>query len=146
MAVSAADLSKWIIAAGVGQLVLAAGSLAIPHVLGWAAETARLRPLTRQVFWTYAGYIWTTNLCFGLISALAPGWLLGSGPLAAAVTGFMAVYWGARLVIQFAYFDRTHVPPGWGVRFVEVALVALFAFLTVVYAAATASNLAGGGP
>ena len=35
-----------------------------------------LRPLLRQVFWTYAAYIWFTNLCFGLVSALAPHWLL----------------------------------------------------------------------
>lgn len=143
---SPSPLTEWLVAAGVGQLVLAAGSLAIPRVLGWAAETAKLRPLTRQVFWTYAGYTWATNLCFGLLSALAPGWLLGPGPLAGVVTGFIAVYWGARLVIQFAYFDRSDVPPGWGVPFAEAALVGLFPFLTVVYAAAAAANLVGGGP
>ena len=54
--------------AGVGQLILVIGSLAIPYVLNWAEDTARLRPLTRQVFWTYAGYIWGTNLSFALLS------------------------------------------------------------------------------
>ena len=54
-----------VIAAGAGQLLLAAGSLAIPRVLRWREDVARLRPLTRQVFWTYAWYIWTTNVCFG---------------------------------------------------------------------------------
>jgi len=43
--------------AGVGQLALIVASLAIPRVLRWREETAKLRPLTRQVFWTYAIYI-----------------------------------------------------------------------------------------
>jgi hypothetical protein len=51
----AAWLPYLVLAAGVGQLVLIVGSLAIPRALGWAEETAKLRPLTRQVFWTYAG-------------------------------------------------------------------------------------------
>ena len=86
-----------VVAAGVGQLVLVAASLAIPRVLRWSEDLARLRPLTRQVFWTYAGYIWATNLAFGLVSTFAPGWLLDRTPLAGAVCGFIATYWGARL-------------------------------------------------
>ena len=58
-----------LIAAGVGQLILISAGLAIPRVLRWPEDVARLRPLTRQVFWTYAGYIWATNLSFGLVSA-----------------------------------------------------------------------------
>src|SRR5262245_28399545 len=64
-------LTELIRLAGLGQVVLVAGSLAVPRVLGWRRELAGLRPLTRQVFWTYAGYILTTNLVFGLVSALA---------------------------------------------------------------------------
>ena len=61
-------LQTAVLLAGIGQLVIVIGSLSIPVVLKWKADVAKLRPLTRQVFWTYAGYIWTTNLCFGLIS------------------------------------------------------------------------------
>jgi hypothetical protein len=131
--------------AGIGQILLILASLAIPRVLRWREETAKLRPLIRQLFWTYAGYIWVTNLCFGLVSALAPHWLVDRSPLAAAVTGFMALYWGARVVIQFTYFDRSDVPPGPWPRLAEAALVSLFVFLTVVYAGAVALNLWGNG-
>ena len=127
--------------AGVGQIVLALASLAIPRVLGFAAETAKLRPLLRQMFWTYAGYILCTNLSFGLLSAFAPGWLLDGSPLAAAVTGFIAVYWGARVVIQFTWFDRSDAPPGAHVRLAEAGLVALFVYLVLVYGLAFAANL-----
>jgi hypothetical protein len=122
-----------VVLAGLGQLFLAAASLAIPRVLGWRDELAKLRPLTRQVFWTYAGYIWFTNLSFGLLSTLAPGWLLDRSPLGRAVSGFIAVYWGARLALQFLYFERDAFRGGIGLRAAELALVGLFVFLTLVY-------------
>jgi hypothetical protein len=131
--------------AGVGQIVLALASLAIPRVLRFREETAKLRPLLRELFWTYAGYILCTNLSFGLLSALRPEWLLDASPLAAAVTGFIAVYWGARLLIQFTFFDRSDAPDGVHVRLAEAGLVTLFVYNTVVYSLALAANLRSGG-
>lgn len=124
--------------AGVGQLALAGASLAIPRVLRWREETAKLRPLTGQVFWTYAAYIWAANVSFGLLSALTPEWLLVDVPLARAVAAYIALYWGARVVIQFAYFDRSDAPQGRLVTLAEVALVALFVYLALVYGALAA--------
>src|SRR5205814_4625198 len=71
--------------AGAGQLALAAGSLAIPRILRWSEDTAKLRPLTRQIFWVYAAYILSFHVAFGLLSVLAPHWLLDGSPLAGAV-------------------------------------------------------------
>ena len=136
-------LPRLVFLAGAGQLALILASIAIPFVLRWREETARLRPLTRQIFWTYAGYIWATNLSFGLVSTLAPSWLLDGTPLAAAVTVYMAVYWGARLVIQFTCLDRRNAPAGLHVRLAEAALVGLFLSLTAVYGLAAASNCGG---
>ena len=141
------QLKSWlphlVFAASLGQIILIVASLAIPRMLGWRAETAKLRPLTRQVFWTYAGYIWATNLCFGLLSTLAPSWLVDRSPLAGVVAGFICVYWAARVVIQFTYFDRSDVPPGRLVRVAEAALVGLFVFLALVYGLAAAFDLGG---
>jgi hypothetical protein len=133
-------LSTLVLVAGVGQLVLIAASLAIPRVLRWQEDTAKLRPLTRQVFWTYAVYIWCTNLAFGLVS-LRPDWLLDGSPLAGCATGFMTAYWVGRVLIQFFYFDRSDAPPGWHVRLAEVGLVGLFVYLSLVYCAAVLLNL-----
>lgn len=102
-----------------------------------------LRPLTRQVFWTYAGYIWFSNLSFGLLSAFFPASLIAGTPLAAAVTGFIALWWAARLVIQFAYFDRTDTPVGMQYHVAEAALILLFVALTLIYGSATLANLRG---
>lgn len=134
-----ASLTLLLILAGLGQLGLAVGSLALPRILGWNEDTAKLRPLTRQVFWTYAAYIWVTNICFGLVSTFAPEWLLDRSPLARAVTGFITAYWASRLAVQFLYFDRSAAPPGAIYKFGEVSLVGLFIYLTAVYGYATVS-------
>jgi hypothetical protein len=128
-------LERWIVLAGLGQLALGAASPAIPFVLHWKEETAKLRPVLRHMFWTYGAYILATNLAFGMVSPLAPEWLLDRSGLAAAVTGFMTVYWGGRVGVQVG-FDREDVPSGSFFRLAEAALVALFVFLTVVYGAA----------
>jgi hypothetical protein len=124
-----------LILAGLGQLALAMGSAAIPIVLRWREDTARLRPLTRQVFWTYAGYIWATNVAFGLLSAIAPRLLVDGSALARIIAAYITLYWGARVVIQFTYFDRTDAPPGRLTQLGEAALVGLFVYLTAVYGA-----------
>ena|SRR5438445_8130043 len=119
--------------AGVGQLLLVAASPAIPIVLGWRAELAHCRPLTREVFWTWATYVWLTHLAFGLLSTLGAGLLVERTMLARLVCGFIGTWWGARLVIQFTYFDRTAAPPGRIYRVAEATLVLLFVVLTAVY-------------
>ena len=124
--------------AGAAQLVLALASLAIPRALGWREETRRLSPLTREVFWTYAAYIWGTNVALGLVSLLAAPELGGGGVLASAVVGYALLYWGARLAIQFLSFGK-HAPPGGRFRLAEAALVILFTYLVAVYAWALAS-------
>ena len=127
--------------AGVGQLALAAASTAIPYLLDWRRETSRLRPLLRQVFWIYAGYILALHIAFGLLSVLAPRWLLDRSGLAAAVTGFIAAYWSVRVVLQFTVIDRADAPGGTWFRLGEAALVALFGALALSYGAAFARNL-----
>ena len=96
--------------AGWSQVVLILGSLGIPHVLGWRAKLASLSTLLRQMFWVYSFYIWCTNLCFGLLSALGAPLLLDGSPLATCVTGFILGYWLLRMAIQWLYFDISEIP------------------------------------
>lgn len=127
-------MSALLVAAGFAQLALALASLAIPRVLGWRRETATLTPLTRAVFWTYAGYIWGINVCLGLVSTLAPAALLDGSTLARAVCAFIALYWGARVAIQLLWFHRL-APTGGRFAVAEAAMLLLFGSLTVLYGA-----------
>lgn len=122
--------------AGAIQLAIALASLAIPGQLGWREETRRLEPLTREVFWTYAAYIWSTNVALGLVSLLAAPELAAGGTLANAITGYALAYWGARLTIQLVCFGK-HSPPGMRFRLAEAALTLAFVVLTGVYALTT---------
>lgn len=122
--------------AGAVSLAIAIGSLAIPAILQWRAQLRGNRALIRQVFWTYAGYIFTAHICFGVLSLAAPQWILGGGPLGRAVCGFIAAWWGARVVLQFAYFDRADAPQAPLAKAGEFALVAAFAVLAATYGAA----------
>jgi len=120
------------ILAGAGQLALALASLAIPALLRWREDTARLTPLTRKVFWVYAVYILGTNVALGAVSALLPAQLLDGSPLARAVCGYGALYWGGRVVVQLAVFHRER-PAGAHFVVAETAMMLLFVYLTVVY-------------
>ncbi|RYU91709.1 hypothetical protein EWM62_07160 [Mucilaginibacter terrigena] len=127
--------------AGLAQIVLVFGSLAVPRILNWSAELAKLQPLIKQMFWTYAAYILVINLCFGLVSLLAYKDLLNGSLLATLVTAFIAVYWISRVLIQFFYFDRKGFPTGKWHTFAEVLLVSLFISLSMVYSYAFYHNL-----
>jgi nitrate reductase gamma subunit len=127
--------------AGAVQIGIALSSLAIPRVLGWRAETARLSPLTRQVFWTYAGYILGTNICFGVFALVAPRLLTDRSTLASALTGYIAVYWLVRVILQFTVFDRRTATTTPLLRAAEALYGTAFAYLALVYASATAFNV-----
>ncbi|MCZ6787552.1 MAG: hypothetical protein O7E54_10375, partial [Planctomycetota bacterium] len=87
----------------------------------------------RQIFWTYSGYILCTNLGMAVLATFAPGWLLSGTPLAAAVSGYICVYWGARFVIQFVYYDRSDAPSGALYEFAHYSFAAIFLYLTIVF-------------
>ena len=122
-------------AAGAVQVGIAAGSLAIPGVLGWREHTRALPALTRQVFWIWAAYLWATHLSVGLLALARPDLLVSGAPLARVVCAFLAAWWGARLVLQFTVMDREARPPTWWAPYAETALVSAFVVLTAIYAA-----------
>ncbi|HEX7681408.1 MAG TPA: hypothetical protein VF713_25000 [Thermoanaerobaculia bacterium] len=134
-------LENLIVLAGIGQLCVVLASLAIPRLLDWPRQLQRLEPLTRQVFWTYAGYILATNLFFAMASLLASGSLAGHSPRAAALTTFMALYWAARVAVQFFFFHRSGAADTFLFRAAEVLYVGGFAFFSAVYAYAALSNM-----
>lgn len=121
---------------GLAQITLAVGSLAIPKILNWRGELSKVRPIIKQIFWTYAAYILGFNLSFGFLSVFSGEELVNGSILAKAVTGFIAVYWISRILIQFFYFDRSDFPRGGWYRAGEIALVTLFIVLSTVYGCA----------
>eukprot|EP00927_Polykrikos_kofoidii_P078160 TRINITY_DN75016_c0_g1_i1.p1 TRINITY_DN75016_c0_g1~~TRINITY_DN75016_c0_g1_i1.p1 ORF type:complete len:483 (-),score=53.33 TRINITY_DN75016_c0_g1_i1:23-1471(-) len=126
--------------AGAGQLLLCVSSLAIPFLLEWEKEFVNVKPLLRQMFLVYAGYILSINFCFGLLSVFSPESIVEVAFLPAVVAAFMFVYWLARVMVEMFVFDlnflnRPHELVGR--RGIEI----LFAYLTVVYGTAFIHDL-----
>jgi hypothetical protein len=126
--------------AGLAQVALVAGSFAIPKVLNWKNELAKVQPLIKQMFWTYAAYILVINLSFGLLSLCDAKELVNGSVLALLITGFIALYWISRVLTQFLYFDRSNFPAGKWNKLAEVLLVMLFIFLSIIYSTALYIN------
>jgi hypothetical protein len=127
--------------AGLAQLVLVAGSVAIPKCLDWKGGLAGLKTLLRQMFWTYAVYISVMHLFFGIVSLFAAEELLSGGMITTTLCVLMFVWWFARILIQFFYFDKSEVPETAFNKLAEVALVLLFVYLSGVYGWAVIENL-----
>jgi hypothetical protein len=119
---------------------LVIGSLAIPKILKWPQELAKVQPLIKQIFWTYAAYILIINLSFGLVSVFDFYELTNGSRLAMLSTGFISVYWISRISIQFFYFDRTNFPQGKWYKLGEILLVVLFVLFSTVYGWASYIN------
>lgn len=126
--------------AGIAQLALASGSLLIPGILKWKEELNKVNPLIKQMFWTYAAYIFVINLCFGVLSVFAIDELLNGSLISLLVCGFIAIYWISRVLIQFLYFDRRSFPAGNLYLLGELVLIALFIILSIVYSLAFYCN------
>lgn len=126
-------LFKFVFISGILHLILGIGSSIIPKVLDWNTELAKVKPLIRQMFWTYAAYILVINLCFGLVSIWGTEELLNHSFLASCITLFISIYWLTRIGIQFFYFDTTDAPKGLIFTLGEMGLVSLFIFFTAIY-------------
>src|SRR5688572_22528543 len=119
--------------AGVLQIALSFGSLVIPKLLNWKGELNKVSKIIAQMFWTYAGYILVINLSFGLVTFFGADELLEKTFLSKSISIFIFLYWLARVLIQFFYFDTSSAPKGTIYKVGEVGLVSLFLFQTLVY-------------
>jgi len=141
-------LKPLIILSGVGHFGLCIGPFAIPRVMNWQLGLAGLRTDLRKMFWVYAAYIWVFHIAFGALSIFAVDHLLDHSVLAAVITGFIAVYWGARIGVQFFYFERSELASSNLERAGLYVLEFCFLGWALVYGAAALINmmLAAGAP
>jgi len=104
--------------------------------LEWKKGLADLRPLLRQMFWTYAAYVTLVHLFFGLMSLCCGDWLINGGRPAFLVLCLMLIWWCVRIWIHFFCFDRSGIPKNRFNHYAEAILVTLFLGLVFVYGTA----------
>jgi hypothetical protein len=125
---------------GVCHFGILIASALVPKTLHWNQTLASLTPLNRRLIWTHAGYLVGTIVCLGLLSVAAPQLLTNGSPLARIICGFVAVFWGVRLLLQFFVFDPRDYLTTWWLAAGYHTLTLVFLYNTVIYAWVVAAS------
>jgi hypothetical protein len=131
--VTAALLERLIFWAGVGQLSILIASAMVPYRLQWRTALSSLPPLHRQMYWVYGGYVVMSIIAFALLSIANARELAGGSGLARGVCGYVAIFWGVRVLLQGVFDVKEHLT-AWWLHAGYHSLTLLFATLTIVYA------------
>jgi len=92
--------------AGGLQLITAAANFFLPGILRYRENLAKVSPIIREIFTVHALYIVLVLVGFGLICLLFPQDLCGASRLGTFLCGFLAIFWGLRVPLQFFYYDK----------------------------------------
>lgn len=109
-------------------------SAMVPRVLDWRGQLAPLHPFLRRLFWVYGVFIVMTIVGFGAISLGCAHEIATATPLARAFCGLVAVFWLARLAVQFFVFDASEFLTNWWLRLGYHTLTVAFTLLPMPYA------------
>ena len=120
------------LAAAVQLLILIASALT-PRVLDWRKNLAALDPFLRKLFWVYGVFIVMVIIAFATLTFRHADAMAAREPVARSLCLFIAIFWGARLLVQFAIFDARPLLTNWFYKTGFHALTIIFAFLTFVY-------------
>jgi hypothetical protein len=120
------------IAAAVQLLILIA-SASTPRVLDWRKNLAVLHPFLRKLFWVYGVFVVMVIIAFAVLTFRHADAMAAREPVARSLCLFIAIFWGARLLVQFAIFDARPFLTNWFYKTGFHALTIIFAFLTFVY-------------
>ena len=90
---------------GLLHFVILIASALTPRLLDWRTNLATLHPFLRRLFWVYGGFIVLTIISFGALTLFEADELSAAGPLARSLCAVIAIFWLARLAVQFFVFD-----------------------------------------
>lgn len=123
-------------AGGLLHFVILIASALTPRLLDWRANLAALHPFLRRLFWVYGSFIVLVITSFGLLTLVHADELASGAPLPRTVCAIIAVFWLARLAVQFFVFDaRPFITTAFR-RLGYHGLTLLFAALVFIYGSA----------
>lgn len=122
------SLALWL--AGIGHFVVLIASFQVPGRLGWKEDLAKLTPFNRKLMWVHGGFAVLTIIAFGVLMLTLHGELLRGDRAALGLGAFMGIYWAARIVVDFTYYEHKDWPRGPGFVAGHILLTLLFLFLS----------------
>lgn len=127
-------LEKLILIGGILHLGTLLGSAQVPKELKFREELPKLAPMMQHWVLTAGGYLVFNITAFGLVSILMRNQLASGDPLARVFCGYIALFWGIRLVIQLFFFDARPYLRNWFLTCGYHGLTLVFTYQTAVYA------------
>jgi hypothetical protein len=119
---------------GLLHFVILIASALTPRLLDWRANLAVLHPFLRRLFWVYGCFIVLVIISFGVLTLVHADELASGAPLPRTVCAIIAVFWLARLGVQFFVFDARPFLTTAFRRLGYHGLTLLFAALVFIYA------------
>ena len=125
------NVALWL--AGVGHFCVLGASFQVPRRLGWNEDLPKLTPFNRKLMYVYGGFTVLTIAAFGVLTLFLHGEMLHGERAATALAVFIAIYWTARISVDFLYYEHKDWPRG--AQFVagHILLMGLFFALATTY-------------
>jgi hypothetical protein len=115
------------------QLSILVASALVPRVLDWRSNLAALHPFLRRLFWVYGTFIVYVIIGFALLTLRHAGAMATGEPVARSLCLFIAIFWMARLFVQFALFDAQPFLTNWFYKLGYHGLTIIFTVLVLIY-------------
>jgi len=102
-------LDKILIAAAIGQLMIAVINLRLDKLLHWEKDLAALPKLLQEVFTVHKWFITITLIIFGVITIRFAGDIAGAKyEMTRWFAGGVGGFWAIRTLIQWCYYSWSH--------------------------------------
>lgn len=91
---------------GIVHLIILGANFVLPRILDFDKNLEKASPIVRQIFHVHHAYIMLILAFFAFVCLAFTNDLAGASPLGTALCSFMAIFWLARLPIQFFFYDE----------------------------------------
>lgn len=125
------NVALWL--AAVGHLCVLGASFQVPYRLGWKEDLPKMRPFNQKLMYVYGGFTVLTILAFGVLTFLLHDEMLHGERAATALAVFIAIYWTARIGVDFLYYEHHDWPQGAQFVIGHAMLTGLFCALAITY-------------
>jgi hypothetical protein len=126
-------LEPFLWVAGVLQWLIAFSNAFAARLFRYRENMAKVTPFVREVFIVQNVYIMATVATFGVICILFAPELTGQSALGRFLSGFLAIFWGGRIIIQLFFYDKDVKRSR---PIANVAFLATFIYLSGLFAIA----------
>ncbi|MDA0347839.1 MAG: hypothetical protein O3C20_10600 [Verrucomicrobia bacterium] len=118
--------------AGCATLCILLAASLMPGVIDLKNKVRLMPDFHQKLFWVYMSYTAFSIFSIGLISIIFAAELAQGTVLAKVLLTYFALFWGARLIIQYGFFDMSEFQKEWWHK-------SGYHLLTVVFFSATAT-------